>query len=143
MRNFYRVMRTVSFLMAGAALVALLFPFMGLTQEATISASAAAPPEQKLWEIFLKVLFPTLWTAVSPFLTGLITSGIKRVPPVFQVVISGILGSLMAGAAGALPDFPLSIESAAQMGAASGATGQLLANMNPQAMQPKTDAASQ
>lgn len=141
MRQFYRVMRAVSVVMAVMALVAILFPFMGLTQEATIAAPTAAP-EQKLWEIFLKVLFPTLWTAVSPFITGLITSGVKRVPPVFQVVISGVLGSLMAGAAGALPDFPLSIESAATMGAAGGATGQMLANMNPRAMQPKTDAAS-
>lgn len=101
-----------------------------------------APADQKIWEVLLKVLFPTLWTAVSPFFTGLITSGIKRVPPAFQVVISGVLGSLMAGAAGAIPDFPLSIESAATMGAAGGATGQMLANMNPRAMQPKTDAAS-
>lgn len=100
-----------------------------------------APADQKIWEVFLKVLFPTLWTAVSPYVTGLITSGIKRVPPAFQVVISGVLGSLMAGAAGAIPDFPLSVESAATMGAAGGATGQMLANMNPRAMQPKTDAA--
>lgn len=101
-----------------------------------------APADQKIWEVFLKVLFPTLWTAVSPYVTGLITSGIKRVPPAFQVVISGVLGSLMAGAAGTIPDFPLSVESAATMGAAGGATGQMLANMNPRAMQPKTDAAS-
>ena len=101
-----------------------------------------APAEQKIWEVFLKVLFPTLWTAVSSFITGLITSGIRRVPPAFQIVISGVLGSLMAGAAGAIPDFPLSMESAATMGAAGGATGQMLANMHPRALQPKTDAAS-
>lgn len=140
MTQFYRLMRTISLLVAVLALVTILFPFLGLAQDAT---SATPPPEQKLWEVFLKVLFPTLWTAVSPYITGLITSGIKRVPPAFQVVISGVLGSLMAGAAGAIPDFPLSIESAATMGAASGATGQMLANMNPKAMQPKTDAASQ
>lgn len=118
--------------------LALLIALPALAQTLTTEA----PAEQKLWEVFLKVLFPTLWTAVSPFITGLITSGIKRVPPAFQVVISGVLGSLMAGAAGAIPDFPLSVESAATMGAAGGATGQMLANMNPRAMQPKTDAAS-
>ena len=140
MRQFYRVVRVLSVVIMVAGVCGALVPVLGLAQEATISAPQ---PEQQLWEVFLKVLFPTLWTAVSPYLTGLITSGIKRVPPVFQVVISGILGSLMAGAAGAIPEFPLSIESAAQMGAAGGATGQLLANMNPKAMQPKTDAASQ
>lgn len=140
MRQIYRVMRAISLLMAVMALVALLFPFLGLAQEATIAAPA---PQQKLWEVFLKVLFPTLWTAVAPYITGLITSGIKKVPPVFQVVISGVLGALMAGAAGAIPEFPLTIESAATMGGASGAAGQVLANMNPKTMQPKTDAASQ
>lgn len=122
-------------------MLALLMVMMTLPALAQ-TLTTEAPAEQKLWEVFLKVLFPTLWTAVSPFFTGLITSGIKRVPPAFQVVISGVLGSLMAGAAGAIPDFPLSVESAATMGAAGGATGQMLANMNPRAMQPKTDAAS-
>lgn len=119
------------------AVLMLLIALPALAQTLTTDA----PADQKIWEVFLKVLFPTLWTAVSPYVTGLITSGIKRVPPALQVVISGVLGSLMAGAAGAIPDFPLSVESAATMGAASGATGQMLANMNPRAMQPKTDAA--
>jgi hypothetical protein len=99
-----------------------------------------APPQQKIWEIFLKVLFPAVWTAVAPWVTGLITSGISRVPASLQVVISSVLGAVMAGAAGAIPDFPLTIESAATMGAAGGGTGQLLVNMSPIAMHPKTDA---
>jgi hypothetical protein len=99
-----------------------------------------APPQQKLWEVFLKVLFPAVWTAVAPWITGLVTSGIKRVPAPVQVVISSVIGALMAGAAGAIPDFPLTIESAATMGVAGGATGQLLVNMNPIAMHPKTEA---
>jgi len=99
-----------------------------------------APPHQKIWEVFLKVLFPAVWTAVAPWVTGLVTSGIKRVPPSLQMVISSVLGAVMAGAAGAIPDFPLTIESAATMGAAGGATGQLLVNMNPLAMHPKTEA---
>ena len=33
-----------------------------------------APPQQKIWEVFLKVLFPAVWTAVSPWVTGLVTS---------------------------------------------------------------------
>ena len=99
-----------------------------------------APPQQKIWEVFLKVLFPAVWTAVAPWITGLVTSGIKRVPPSIQVLISTVLGTIMAALAGAIPDFPLGIESAATMGAAGGATGQLLVNMNPAAMHPKTEA---
>lgn len=97
-----------------------------------------APPQQKLWEVFLKVLFPAVWTAVAPWLTGIITMGIKHVPAPLRVVISSVLGAVMAGAAGAIPDFPLGVESAATMGAAGGATGQVLANMNPSALKPKT-----
>ena len=76
-----------------------------------------APAEQKIWEVFLKVM--------------------SIVPASLQVVISSILGGLMAGIAGTIDGFPLGVESAATMGVAGGATGQLLANMNPQAIQPK------
>ena len=99
------------------------------------------PAEQKLWEVFLKILFPTVWTAVSPYFTKYVTAGLlwvmSSVPASVQVVISSVIGGLLAGMAGAVPDFPLTVESAATMGAAGGATGQLLANMNPQAMQPQ------
>lgn len=100
-----------------------------------------APAEQKVWEVFLKVLFPTLWTAVSPFFTKGVTwallKAVNSVPASLQVVVSSVIGAILAGAAGAIPDFPLTVESAATMGAAGGATGQMLANMHPQAVQPK------
>jgi len=97
------------------------------------------PVPQKAWEIFLKIVFPAIWTGVAPWVTGLVTSGIKHVPTPLRVVISSILGALMAGAAGAIPDFPLGMESAATMGAAGGATGQVLANLNPSTLKPKTE----
>lgn len=100
-----------------------------------------ALPQQKAWEILLKVLFPTIWTAVAPWLTGIVTSGISHVPAPFRVMISSVLGAVMAGAAGAIPDFPLTVESAATMGLAGGGTGQVLANMSPETMKPKTAAA--
>lgn len=99
------------------------------------------PVDQKVWEVALKVIFPAIWTAVAPWITGLVTSGIAHVPPAFRVLISSVLGAVMAGAAGAIPDFPLTIESAATMGLASGGTGQILASMEPSIMKPKTDAA--
>lgn len=100
-----------------------------------------APADQKIWEVFLKILFPTVWTAVSPFFTKYVTAVLlwvmSSVPASVQIVISSVIGGLLAGMAGAVPDFPLGVESAATMGAAGGATGQLLANMNPQAVQPQ------
>lgn len=127
-------------LMLGRVLV----PLVGVCTANTAVAQTIMtdkPVDQKLWEVFLKVLFPTVWTAVSPFATKYVTMGLLKlmsaVPASLQVVVSGVLGSLMAGAAGAIPDFPLTVESAATMGAAGGATGQLLANMNPAAAQPK------
>ena len=99
------------------------------------------PAEQKVWEIFLKVLFPTLWTAVSPFFTKFVSIGLLKimssVPASLQVVISSVIGGVMAGMAGTIDGFPLGVESAATMGAAGGATGQLLANMNPHVIQPQ------
>ena len=120
-------------------ILCILLAWVSLSIAQTLTTDA--PAEQKVWEIFLKVLFPTLWTAVSPFFTKFVSIGLLKimstVPASLQVVISSILGGLMAGFAGTIDGFPLGIESAATMGVAGGATGQLLANMNPQAMQPK------
>ena len=90
-----------------------------------------APVEQKIWEVLLKVLFPVIWTGVSPLITMYISKGIGTLRPEVKVAVSTVLGAVMAGAAGAIPDFPLTIESAATMGAGGGATGQFLYNVNP------------
>lgn len=119
----------------------MLFMFMSIIFVSTSMAQTIMtdkPVDQKIWEVGLKVLFPALWTAVAPWVTGIVTSSIKQVPTTVQVVISSILGAVMAGVAGAIPDFPLTVESAATMGAAGGGTGQVLANMNPETIHPKT-----
>lgn len=96
-----------------------------------------------LWETVLKVAFPALWTVTAPFFTKGVTWALLKVvafvPPSVQIVVSSIVGATIAGMAGAIPEFPLSIESAAQMGAAGGATGQILANLRPEAVQPVTN----
>lgn len=96
------------------------------------------PADQKIWEMFLKIIFPAIWTGVAPWVTSLITKGIGSLPQGVTVVISTVLGTVMAGVAGAIPDFPLTIESAATMGAAGGGTGQILLNMTPPS-KPKDD----
>ncbi len=104
----------------------------------TLTTDASAP--QKAWEIILKIMFPALWTVGAPWVTGLVTAGITHVPAPLRVVISSVLGAIVAGAAGAIPDFPLTIESSATMGLAGGATGQILANLDPSTLKPKTEA---
>jgi hypothetical protein len=93
------------------------------------------PAEQKAWEVLLKLFFPTIWTAAAPYLTRGVTWGMLKVmtsvPQPLQVVVSSVLGGILAGIAGAIPDFPLSIESAATMGAAGGAAGQVLLAAQP------------
>jgi hypothetical protein len=89
------------------------------------------PADQKIWEMFLKLVFPAIWTGVAPWVTSLITKGIGTLPASVKVAISTVLGTVMAGVAGSIPDFPLTIESAATMGAAGGATGQVLLNATP------------
>lgn len=95
------------------------------------------PVPQKMWEVFLKILFPAVWTGLAPYITSLITKVVSGIPPSIKVVISTVLGTIMAGVAGAIPDFPLTIESAATMGAAGGGTGQVLFNMTPKKEEPK------
>ena len=89
------------------------------------------PAPQKMWEVFLKIIFPAVWTGLAPWLTSLVTKVTGTLPDSIKVVISTVLGTVMAGVAGAIPDFPLTIESAATMGAAGGGTGQILYNMTP------------
>lgn len=116
-------------------LIILMLSWYTVSFAQTLTTDEPAP--QKIWEIMLKLGFPVLMTAVSPWLQGLITSSIKKVPPTVQVAISSILGLIIGGIAGAIPDFPLTIESAATMGIASGGTGQVLVNMQSGTMHPK------
>ncbi len=94
-----------------------------------------APVLQKMWEIFLKIIFPTLWTAVSPLFTRGITWGLLKVmtsvPQAVQIPISSVVGSIIAGLCGAVPDFPITPETAATMGIGCGATGQVLFAAHP------------
>lgn len=87
-----------------------------------------APPVQKTWEILLKLAFPIVMTAVGPT----ITSAIKTAPPIVKYLVASLASMLVGAGAGAIPDFPLTMESAATIGVTSGAIGQKLFMMHPQ-----------
>lgn len=99
------------------------------------------PPDEKAWEVVLKLGFPILMSALGPYATGLITSSFAKVHPSVQYVITSIL-TLIAGAlVGQIPQFPLGSESAATMALAAGNTGQFMANSRRAEFHPKTDEA--
>jgi hypothetical protein len=116
-------------------IVAIMVLWYGSVLAQTLSTNA--PADQKAWEMILKIVFPAIWTGVAPWITSLITKGIGGLPASVKVAISTVLGTIMAGVAGSIPDFPLTIESAATMGAAGGGTGQILYNMTPPSTKPK------
>lgn len=120
-------------------IVAIMVLYYGISFAQTLTTNE--PAGQKTWEILLKVLFPAIWTIAAPWITGRITVGISYVPPTLRVAISSLVGALAAGLAGTVPDFPLTVESAATMGLGSGAMGQMISNMQPETMKPKTVAA--
>jgi hypothetical protein len=81
-----------------------------------------APVPQKAWEVLLKLGFPVVMTVVGPFVTGFI----KTAPTWVKYVVASLASMIVGAGAGAIPDFPLTVESAATIGATSGATGQAL-----------------
>ena|SRR3990167_2060969 len=86
-----------------------------------------APVSQKTWEILLKLAFPVLMTAIGPS----VTSFIKGWPTPVKYVIASLASMLVGAGAGSIPDFPLTMESAATIGVTSGAVGQALFVAHP------------
>jgi hypothetical protein len=101
----------------------LLMPTMALAQTLTTEA----PASQKAWEVLLKLAFPILMTIVGPFVTGYI----KDAPVPVKYAVASLASMLVGAGAGSIPDFPLTMESAATIGVTSGATGQALLMMVP------------
>lgn len=94
-----------------------------------------APAGQKAWEVLLKLGFPVIMTVIGPFVTGFI----KSAPEWVKYIVAGLSSMLVGAGAGAIPDFPLTIESAATIGVTSGAIGQKLFLSTPKpADQPST-----
>ncbi|MGH6821215.1 MAG: hypothetical protein ACREDU_10185 [Methylocella sp.] len=85
------------------------------------------PASQQAWEVLLKLAFPIVMTAVGPFVTGYI----KDAHPALKYVVASLASMLVGAGAGSIPDFPLGMESAATIGATSGATGQFLYLAHP------------
>ena len=132
-------MRRYLYLLSPVLLFMLVMVSMAVAQ--TLTADNPPPPGQALWEIAIKAIFPVLITAVAPHVTGWITSSFAKVHPSIQYVISSVLGLVMGAITSQIPGVPLSTESAANIGAGAGATGQYLANRSRAEMHPKTEAA--
>jgi len=95
------------------------------------------PPEQKIIELLVKAVGMAS-IAVAPWLTGKLTAGLSSVPYPVRLFISSAIGSILMGAIGFIPEFPLTVESGAEMGGAGGLIGQWLALKNPNSFTPHT-----
>lgn len=95
------------------------------------------PPEQKIIELLIKAVGMAS-VAVAPWLTGKLTAGLASVPYPVRLFISSAIGSILMGAISFIPEFPLALESGAEMGAAGGLAGQWLALRNPNTFTPHT-----
>jgi hypothetical protein len=87
----------------------------------------------------LKLAIPTLTVLVpygTKYITMFLQKFIKVIPPWGQTLASSLIGVLVGGLAGAIPDFPVGVESGATMGAAIGGASQVIANTHPDALQP-------
>jgi hypothetical protein len=82
------------------------------------------PPEQKVWEVFVKPTFMLLMTIVGPFITRYIT----QADPIIKYLVAGLASMLVGAIAGQVPGFPLTSESAANMGAGLGPAAQAIVN---------------
>ena len=94
-------------------------------------------PEQKIIELLVKAVGMAS-VAVAPWLTGKLTAGLASVPYPVRLFISSAIGSILMGAIGFIPEFPLTVESGAEMGAAGGLAGEWLALRNPNTFTPNT-----
>jgi len=119
-------------LVMGAASTVLAQPMDSLSDPLTRSAT-----ETKIIEVILKLVLPFLWTIVSPYLSGLIVSGVKIIPPSVQYALTSIIGAGFGGLAGMIPDFPYTIESAAEVGGSTALASQFWANQHQSAAHPK------
>jgi hypothetical protein len=97
---------------------AVLMPTLAVAQTLTTDA----PPEQKAWEILLKLAFPVLMTVIGPYATFFI----KGAPTPVKYAVASLASMLIGAGLGSIPAFPLGLESAATIGMTSGATGQAL-----------------
>lgn len=95
------------------------------------------PPEQKIIELVLKLLF-AFGVGVAPWLTGKLTAGLANVPFAVRAAISSAITAIIGSIFGAIPDFPLTIESSAEIGASWGVVGQWYAQKSPAIFTPKT-----
>jgi intracellular septation protein A len=82
------------------------------------------PVPQKMWEIFIKPAFMLLMAVVGPFVTRYMVTA----DPIIKYLVAGLASMLVGAIAGQVPGFPLTSESAANMGAGLGPAGQAIVN---------------
>ena len=127
MTHFVRALRIWSVVMMVMGLVAILFPFLGLAQEATIAAPAPSIMDTVM--AVLKAVLPTLMSFLGPFITKGVASLVEGLSPVVGGSLSTLLGSVFAAVTAGLEGLP--VDGYGAVGAGTGLTGHALLQTRP------------
>lgn len=127
MKQFYRLMRTISLVAMVVGLCSAFMPFLGLAQEATSAAPAPSMMDTVL--AVLKAVLPTLMSFVGPLITKGIAGLLESLSPTVGGILSTVLGSTLGAIGAALEGLPP--DAYAVVGAGGGLTGHAVLQTRP------------
>lgn len=127
MKQFDRLMRTISLVIMVVGLYSAFMPFLGLAQEATIAAPAPSMMDTVM--AVLKAVLPTLMSFVGPLLTKGLAALLEGLSPTVGGLVSTVLGSVLGAASAALEGLPP--DAYAVVGAGGGLTGHAVLQAKP------------
>lgn len=127
MKQFFRLMRTISLVLMVVGLISAFMPFLGLAQEAAITAPA--PTIMDTVMAVLKAVLPTMLSFVGPLITKAIAALLEGLSPAVGGILSTVLGSLLGAVSAALSGLPP--DAYAVVGAGGGLTGHAVLQTKP------------
>lgn len=127
MKEFYRLMRTLSVVVMVLGLWGALFPVLGVAQEATIAAPVPSMMDTVM--AVLKTVLPTALSFVGPLITKGIASLVEGLSPTVGGLLSTVLGSLLGAVAAGFEGLPP--DAYAVVGAGGGLTGHAVMQTKP------------
>lgn len=127
MKQFMRLMRTISLVIMVVGLVSAFMPVLGLAQET--GGGAAAPSMLDTVMAVLKAVLPTALSFVGPLLTKGLAALLEGLSPTVGGIVSTILGSVLGAVSAALEGLPP--DAYAVVGAGGGLTGHAVLQAKP------------
>lgn len=127
MKQFYRVMRTISLVMMVVGLCSAFWPFLGLAQEATIAAPAPSMMDTVM--AVLKAVLPTIMSFLGPLITKGVAALFEGLSPAVGGSLSTVLGAVFGAVTAGFEGLPM--DGYGAVGAGSGLTAHALMQAKP------------